>query len=228
MDLIDRPNQSSKLSKSQVVSQCIPVLFLLMEATPGEIFSPLMFIKESFLGKNVCLHLTNGYHAPGSNLEHRTASYTFSWMNLFPHNLYFHSIPSAEWIFFLKYFCVHSYSLRRALVSWPETRISVSSASKFLKSSFGSKKSCLWAIILNNTKILAMAMWRTASQPSTSSRASWNYRFELWLCWNAIKFCKNLSSEDIWDVENFTITMQPFEMVWAILDKLCRKSSGGC
>ena len=47
---------------------------------------------------------------------------------------------------------------------------------------------------------------------------SWNYRFELGLCWYAIKFGKNLFSEDIWDL-NFTFLIQLFEMVWATIHK---------
>ena len=58
--LIVHPNQSIKLSELQVISLCIPVLFLPRVETPGEThFSPPMFMKESFLNKNVCLRATN-------------------------------------------------------------------------------------------------------------------------------------------------------------------------
>ena len=49
--LIDSPNQSIKLSNSQVVSLLIPVLFRDMEATSGEThFAPnvIIVIKVSF------------------------------------------------------------------------------------------------------------------------------------------------------------------------------------
>ena len=57
---------------------------------------------------------------------------------------------------------------------------------------------------------------------------SWSYRFELGLCCYAIKFGKNLFSEDIWDIENFTFLIHLFEMVWATIHKICRNSSAGC
>ena len=57
---IDCPTQSIKLSKSQTVSLLIPILFLPREVTRGEThFLTLNFIKENFLGKNVCLHVIN-------------------------------------------------------------------------------------------------------------------------------------------------------------------------
>ena len=51
----------SKLSESQAVKLLIPILFLAGEATPGEThFFLLLFIEKSFLGKNMCLYVTNG------------------------------------------------------------------------------------------------------------------------------------------------------------------------
>ena len=78
--------QSSSANLKQFVSLLIPILFAPREAeaTPGETqFFTLKFIEESFLSKNVCLHVTKGrrsdhgscilnYHAPDSNLEHPT------------------------------------------------------------------------------------------------------------------------------------------------------------
>ena len=78
----------SKSSSVNLNSLLIPILFLPREATPGEThFSTPKFIKENFLGKNACLHVTNGrrsdhgncvlnVHAPDSNfkLVHQTLS----------------------------------------------------------------------------------------------------------------------------------------------------------
>ena len=76
---IDNPNQSIKLSESQAVSLLDPILFLPREATPGETyFTPLKFIKVTFLEKNTCLPMTEGkrsghgscilnFHVPDSN-----------------------------------------------------------------------------------------------------------------------------------------------------------------
>ena len=53
---------------------------------------------------------------------------------------------------------------------------------------------------------------------------SWSYRFELGLSCYAIKFGKNLFSEDIWDNENFTFLIQLFEMVLATTYIKCVES----
>ena len=50
----------------------------------------------------------------------------------------------------------------------------------------------------------------------------------IWVVLLCVKFGKNLFSEDIWDIENFTFLIQFFEMVWATIHKLFRKSSAGC
>ena len=45
---------------------------------------------------------------------------------------------------------------------------------------------------------------------------------------NLVKISSQKTMPDIWDIENFTLLIQLFEMVWATIHKLCRKSSAGC
>ena len=87
----------------------------------------------------LCLHVKNGrrsdhrsgilnFHAPDSNLEHPILSVEF----------FFFLITLCSWIKTRKPISVSTLlALRSALVSWPDTSISVSGASKFLESSFG-------------------------------------------------------------------------------------------
>ena len=102
--LIVHPNQSIKLSELQVISLCIPVLFLPRVETPGEThFSPPMFMKESFLNKNVCLRATNkrrSDHGSCTSVFRQYSQFSciifelggsdgFSWNFHFPHKFVF-------------------------------------------------------------------------------------------------------------------------------------------
>ena len=98
---------SWSVNQAQRSSNCLAACSYFVppkESTPGERhFSPLKFIKESFLRKNMCLHMTNGRrsdhwscilssHATDSNLEHPT----------FSAELFFSLITLCSWIILRK------------------------------------------------------------------------------------------------------------------------------
>ena len=149
-NLIDGPNQSIKPSKSHASVDNLLVTYFSFAQAPSyagkqpqerDIFFPKMFIKESFLSKYMCLHVTNerrsdhqscttstlNLHPPDSNLEHGTLSQ----INLFPHN--FVSLTHKKKKISASTLPNHdrNYALRSALVSWPDN-VTQFHASKFL------------------------------------------------------------------------------------------------
>ena len=113
-------------------------------------FSPLKFIKESFLGKNICLHVTR-YKIRPWKLHYQFsctrfqfgASDTFGWIILFPHNFVIlnHDKKKISASALLDH--GRNNALRSTLISWPYTCNSVLGASIKIESSFGSQKKML-------------------------------------------------------------------------------------
>ena len=62
--------------------------------------------------------------------------------------------------------------------------------------------------------------------PTSNILLSSNYRFDFGLGSDSIKSCKTHFSEDIWDVQNSLSKFNFLKVVWPVMKKLCRKSSG--